>query len=189
MKRLVVKEYGLSQQERLRLDGAAAFAAIFDQYQVRIYRYLRSLVGESVLAEDLAQDTFVKAYKALSQTPPPDNLNAWLYAIATNTALSALRRRKLVAWLPLQASIEASERACSDDHETAAGEQEAIRQAMAALPKADAACLLLRFQHDLSYDELARVLGTSVPAAKMRLSRARAAFREVYLRQNQEAQA
>jgi RNA polymerase sigma-70 factor, ECF subfamily len=187
--RLVVKECGLAQRGGAKVSETAAFAAVFEGYQARIFRYLRSLVGEPALAEDLAQDTFVKAYKALAQGHPPDNLNAWLYAIATNTALSALRRRRLIAWLPLQASPEAHEKPGAADHEGATGEQELINQVLAALPKTDAACLWLRFQHDLSYAELAHVLGTTVPAAKMRLSRARAAFRELYLRLNQEAEA
>ncbi len=111
-------------QKGIRIGGSDWFAPIFEHYQARLWRYLCSLVSDQELAADLAQDTFVKAYKALRDNPPPENLNAWLYAIATNAALSALRRRKLIAWLPLHSSPEASEEASSEDHEKLTGERE-----------------------------------------------------------------
>lgn len=167
-------------------DGEQEFAAIFDAYSVRIYRYLCSLLRDPALAEDLAQDTFVKAYRALRHLPPPENLNAWLYAIATNTALSVLRRRRLIAWLPLFGSAETAEQVTTQDVAAAAGERDLIQRTMALLPKSDVACLLLRFEHGLDYAEVAVALGTTVQAARMRVSRARAAFREAYLRLSQE---
>ncbi len=178
-------QYCLSALGRARRGDVGAFERIFDEYHQRICRYLCSLVGDSDLAEDLAQQTFVKAYRALGRGSPPDNLSAWLYAIATNTALSALRRRKLTQWLPFLEHAEA--RAPGQDQEALLGERELVGQALGRLGKSEAACLLLRFQQGLSYGELAEILGTSIPAAKMRLSRARAAFREVYLQLSEEA--
>src|SRR5215210_3806850 len=79
----------------------AAFEAIFEAYYPRIVSYCYRLVGEQESAQDLAQDTFVKAYYALPRTGAGLNLQAWLFTIATNTALSALRARRRRAWLPL----------------------------------------------------------------------------------------
>ncbi len=183
---MVTMGYSLSRLERVRRGDVEAFADIFEEYHLRICRYLCSLVNDSDLAEDLAQQTFVKAYKALVKGSPPGNLNAWLYTIATNTALSALRRRRLIAWLPIHGSAQAA-RSPGQDQEALTGERELLLQALGRLAKTEVACLLLRFQHDLSYDELADVLGTSVPAARMRVSRARAAFREAYLHLAEEA--
>ncbi len=179
-------EHDLSLPERVKHGDVKAFAAIFEQYHLSIYRYLRRLVGDADLAEDLAQQTFVKAFRALTQNPPPDNLHAWLYAIATNTALSALRRRRLIAWLPFQTSPEEMHPAAGPDQETLLGERELLAQALDRLPKRDAACLLLHFQQGLSCAELAAVLDVSLSAAKMRLYRARAAFCEAYLQLKQE---
>ncbi|MDA8218522.1 MAG: sigma-70 family RNA polymerase sigma factor [Dehalococcoidales bacterium] len=173
--------------ESLGRDKEESFGTLFSTYQASIYRYLRSLVRDGELAEDLAQDTFVKAYKALGRGDRPENTRAWLYTIATNTALSALRRSRLLSWLPLLGNAEAAGKALTENQEARVGERELIRQVLATLPKTDAACLLLRFQEDLSYEEIAEALGTSVPAAKMRVSRARAAFREHYLQLNQGA--
>lgn len=177
----MASEHTVSLLEAVRRGNAEAFGTIFDLYHVRIYAYLRSLVRDAALAEDLTQDTFLKAYKAILRADLPEDFNAWLYAIATNTALSALRRRRLVSWLPINNNREADAKSPVADPESVAGDRDAVRRAIDRLPKADAACLLLRFAQGLDYAELADVLGTSVPAAKMRLSRARAAFREAYL--------
>src|SRR3954464_6100711 len=78
-----------------------AFEAIFEAYYPRIVSYCYRLVGDQESAQDLAQETFVKAYHALPRTGEGLNLPAWLFTIATNTALSALRSRRRHAWLPL----------------------------------------------------------------------------------------
>ncbi len=178
-------ECSVTLSERVRRGDMIAFGAIFDEYHQRICRYLCSLVSDGDLAEDLAQQTFVKAYQALAGGVLPESLSAWLYAIATRTALSALRRRRLIAWLPLSMG-DAARHSLAREQEARLGEHEHVAQALARLPKGDAACLLLRFQQGLSYEELADVLGISAAAARMRLSRARAAFREAYLQLDQE---
>jgi RNA polymerase sigma-70 factor (ECF subfamily) len=180
-------ECSLPLPERVKRGDVKAFAPIFDQYHSRIYRYLRRLVGDPELAEDLAQQTFVKAYKALSaQGSEPENLRAWLYTIATNTALSALRRRRLIAWLPLHPDRQPAPTASGREQEARIGERELLAQALGRLPKKDAACLLLHFQQGLTCAELSEILGVSLSAAKMRLYRARAAFCEAYLHLSQE---
>ena len=178
-------QYCLTRLESVRNGDVQAFEAIFDEYNLRICRYICSLVSDVELAEDLAQQTFLKAYQALARGASPTDLKAWLYAIATNTALSALRRRRLIQWLPFHAQPAAT-RAPGPDPETKLGERELVSAALGRLRKSDVACLLLRFQHGLSYEELADTLGTSIPAARMRISRARAAFREAYLQLDQE---
>ena len=86
---------------RARAGDPAAFAAIYAAYYPRIVACCRRIVGDPDLAEDLAQDTFIKAYRALPRTTPDLPLAAWLFRIAGNTALSALRRRRRLYWLPL----------------------------------------------------------------------------------------
>lgn len=166
--------------ESVRCGPVQGFALIFEQHHAGIYRYLCRLVSDADLAEDLAQQTFVKAYQALASGPQPDNLQAWLYTIATNTAFSALRRRRLIRWLPL--ADEATHRAPGPGLEARLGERELVAQALERLPRRDAACLLLHFHEGLTCAEVAQVLGLSLPATKSRLYRAREAFCEAYLR-------
>jgi RNA polymerase sigma-70 factor, ECF subfamily len=85
-----------------RVD-VADFEAIFLRYQGPIANYIYHLIGNREQAYDLAQDVFVKAYKALlnGTVVQPGALSAWLYRIAANTTTDSLRRRRLIAWLPL----------------------------------------------------------------------------------------
>src|SRR2546423_7723535 len=86
---------------RARRGDAAAFGEIFERYHHRIVNYLYGLVHDRELANDLAQDSFLKAYRALPRMGDDLRLAPWLYRIAGNTAFSALRRRRLIRWLPL----------------------------------------------------------------------------------------
>src|SRR6266566_2860894 len=85
-----------------RVD-VADFEAIFQRFQGPITNFIYHLIGNREQAYDLAQDVFVKAYKALlnGTTVQPGALSAWLYRIAANTTTDTLRRRRLIAWLPL----------------------------------------------------------------------------------------
>ena len=107
------------------------------------------------------------------------NLQAWLFTIATNTALSALRRRRRIAWLPLLDRYPAPARRLRLGG--AVGDRELLQAALDRLPREQAALLLLRLHYGLSYEELAPLFGGSVGAVKTRLSRARRAFREAYV--------
>jgi len=89
-------------QEQARVD-VADFEAIFQRFQGPITNFIYHLIGNREQAYDLAQDVFVKAYKALlgGTVVQPGALSAWLYRIAANTTTDTLRRRRLIAWLPL----------------------------------------------------------------------------------------
>lgn len=79
------------------------FEEIFTRFQTPLINFVYRLVGNREQACDLTQDVFVKAYRALSSgtTIQAGALSSWLYRIAANTATDALRRRRLIAWLPL----------------------------------------------------------------------------------------
>ncbi|HEY7984022.1 MAG TPA: sigma-70 family RNA polymerase sigma factor, partial [Ktedonobacterales bacterium] len=78
-----------------------SFERIYEDFKTPIVNYIYHLVGNRDQAEDLAHDTFLKAFKALPKMDSSLKLSAWLYRIATNTAYDALRRRKLIGFLPL----------------------------------------------------------------------------------------
>ncbi len=90
-------------QERVQKVDVADFEAIFLRFQGPITNFIYHLIGNREQAYDLAQDVFVKAYKALlgGTVVQSGALSAWLYRIAANTTTDTLRRRKLIAWLPL----------------------------------------------------------------------------------------
>lgn len=160
---------------RARRGDAAAFSEIFERYQHRIVNYIYGLVHDRELANDLAQESFLKAYRALPRMDDDLRLAPWLYRIAGNTAFSALRRRRLIRWLPL---LNDGITTGDMDHDVA--EAEAVHRALATLPAKYAAPLLLHSHEGLSCNEIAEILGISPGAVKTRLFRAREAFRAAY---------
>jgi RNA polymerase sigma-70 factor (ECF subfamily) len=162
--------------ERARAGDDAAFAVLFEQFHAPILNYLHRMVSDRALAEDLTQDTFIKAYKALPKTKPDLAFKAWLYRIATNTALSHLRRGKIVQFLPFIGDREHNDERV--DH--AVTRQTDIENVLNQLPKHYAAVLLLRHYQGLSLAETAEALDITENAAKLRLFRARKAFAKIY---------
>jgi RNA polymerase sigma-70 factor (ECF subfamily) len=162
---------------RARAGDQLAFARLFETYHAPILNYLHRMVGDRAVAEDLTQDAFIKAYNALPGTRPDLAFKPWLYRIATNTAISHLRRRKIVQWIPFLAGHD---HAGGDAVEGMVGRRQDIQQALAKLPQHYAAALLLRHYQGLSLAETAGALGITENAAKLRLFRARKAFAEAY---------
>jgi RNA polymerase sigma-70 factor, ECF subfamily len=157
-----------------------SFERIYDEYKTPIYNYIYHLVGNREQADDLTQDTFVKAYKALPKMDASLKLSAWLYRIATNTAYDALRRRKLIAWLPWQdLDHEPADVESADPQETI-GTTELVQAALKRMPRHYRAALLLYTQEGFSYAEIAATLNIAESGVKMYLSRARHSFREHY---------
>jgi RNA polymerase sigma-70 factor, ECF subfamily len=162
---------------RARAGDPAAFERLFERYQAPILNYLHRMVGDRAVAEDLTQDTFIKAYRALPNTSPDLAFKAWLYRIATNTAISHLRRNKIVRWIPFLAGTD---HASDESIERSVGRRYDVEQALKRLPQHYAMILLLRHYQGLSLAETASALDITENAAKLRLFRARKAFAEVY---------
>ena len=163
---------------RLARDGdSLAFERLYEQYHAPILNYLHRMVGDRTLAEDLTQDTFEKAYKGLASTKPDLAFKAWLYRIATNTAISNGRRKKIVKWIPFAPIFD---RADSENIESAVGNRQDVANALAKIPDHYAAALLLRHYQGLSLIETAAALDITEAACKLRLFRARKAFAAAY---------
>lgn len=162
--------------ERARAGDDQAFAALFEQFHAPILNYLHRMVSDRAVAEDLTQDTFIKAYKALPRTSQDLAFKAWLYRIATNTAISHMRRGKIVKWLPFVSDPEQR----GERLERSVTRQTDIADALDQLPKHYASVLLLRHYQGLSLAETAEALDITENAAKLRLFRARKAFAKIY---------
>lgn len=150
---------------------------LFERYQRQLTAHLARLVGDPCTAEDLCQDTFAKAMRGWPCDDPPTNCGAWLYRIATNTAISQLRRRKIVQWIPF---LPGHDHASDQSIERSVGRRQDIEQTLSKLPQHYASALLLRHYQGLSLAETADALGITENAAKLRLFRARKAFAEIY---------
>lgn len=158
-------------------DVEARFERLFLAYQQAILNYLHRMVGDLSRAEDLAQETFVKAYRALPRLPEDANERAWVYRIATNTAHDWHRRRALIQWLPL---LDHDGNEANQQLDSPILESQAIQQALAAMPLKYAAPLVLYCVQGFSTAEIAETLDISQSAVKVRLFRARKLFRVTY---------
>jgi RNA polymerase sigma-70 factor (ECF subfamily) len=175
----------INLMQRAAAGEAAAFQAIFTRYQDRIYNYVCRMVGDPIEAQDLTQDSFIKAYQALQRGDSPANPTAWLYCIASRTCLDALRRRRLIRWLPLaklreQRRPTARDADSPEQHLLRAQERDRIRQALERLPPRYRMVLLLREYEGLSYKQIAEVTGDSLSTVKVTLYRARERCRHEY---------
>ena len=143
-----------------------------------MYRLAYGFVRSSADADDVAQETFVRAYGALARFRVGEPLYPWLARIATNTALSQLRRRRRKPETPLEPLLEAGQQWGTDDDpadRVAATERARhLREAMTELTPEHQAVLVLRVVEDLSYDEIAKALSVPAGTVMSRLSRARA---------------
>jgi RNA polymerase sigma-70 factor (ECF subfamily) len=146
----------------------AEVEALFRRCEPRLGRYLAQLVRDRALAEDLLQDTFHAALRSRSQLPGVMKPEAWLYGIARNRALAALRRRRRFEG----AFARLVRRAPSggDDAELVALHDLLER----TLSAEDRSLVLLRYLHDFDAPELAELTGMTPEAVRQRLSRARA---------------
>jgi len=175
--------------EALRTGDRAEFARLVETYSNIIYRLAIKMLKDPQDAEDVLQETFLKAYRHLSGFDGRSSLSTWLYRIATNEALMALRRRKFnIVSIDqpadddeaLQAPVEIVDWCCVPEREMMSAEARAhMDQAIDSLSPALRAVFVLRDIQGLATQETADVLGLTEEAVKTRLSRARLMLREV----------
>jgi RNA polymerase sigma-70 factor (ECF subfamily) len=158
-----------------------SFEAFFQARHRAIFAYLWRMTGEEEAANDLCQETFLRAWRRFERIRLYDRPEAWLLRVATNLALNHLRRRKgpVGGALPLDESIDPA----TSDPSWRFAVRDAVRGVLAELTPRQRAALILREAYGLTGDQLAQALGVSTPAAKMLLFRAREAFRARYERQ------
>ncbi len=151
---------------------------LFEQYQVPVFAYLYRLVGDREWAHDLSQETFLQLFRTRHRLPEVENRRAWVYRIATNLALNALKRSRRFAWLPWHHADDLQMHA--PDPAEQADEHAALERALAELPADYRAPLLLYSHYGFSVREIAKTLDVSEGAVKTRLFRAREMFRQAY---------
>jgi RNA polymerase sigma-70 factor (ECF subfamily) len=158
-------------------------ADLFEQYHAPVFAYLYRLVGDREWAHDLSQETFLRLFRARHRLPQVENRRAWVYRIATNLALNALKRHQRFAWLPWRKADDT--RLAEPDPAEQSDRRVAVERALAELPSPYRATLLLYSHYGLNVREVAEALNVSEGAVKTRLYRAREMFRQAYERGNE----
>jgi RNA polymerase sigma-70 factor (ECF subfamily) len=170
-------------QERLSGDPRP-LRILITRYRDKVLNTAYRFLGDPRDAEDVAQDVFLKAYRGLSDFRVEASFSTWLYRITVNTCGNELRRRSrhptllepdlesLGIHLPINPSAEQSV--------IARERVDRIQEAVSQLSETNREALILRDFQGLSYQEIAEVLEIGLSAAKMRVRRARLAFRDIY---------
>jgi len=165
--------------ESVRAGNADAFAGIIEQYQLPITRYLYRLTGDWETARDLAQDTFVQAYKSILKTKFNSSFKAWLYKTATNNSHQFFRKNKIKKVTSSEATA-GEENLTSKDYPESVIEGLVIRETLLRVDKDQRTCLLLHFWEGLKYREIAEIIGISEEAVRKRVARGCREFKKQY---------
>ena len=160
-----------------------AFDRLMTAFRQPVIGMLYRLVGHAADAEDLAQEVFVKVYRARGRYQPRARFSTWLFRIVRNTAFNHLRGRKRQPIVAIRDGTEEDDwladqpdrSAPAPDAQLAEEElQEALQQALASLPPNQRTAVVLARFEEMPYAEIAKVLATSEAAVKMLMQRARA---------------
>jgi RNA polymerase sigma-70 factor (ECF subfamily) len=166
---------------RAAAGSREAFDEIVRRYRRRVYSLVRALTGRDNEAEDLVQDVFVRAFRAIAGFRGDSAFRSWLYRIALNVVHTHLDKRR-VRDGAMVTSVHASGRsvedvAASDDLEKDVARRQAIDRALADLPDDLRVLVVLRDVQGLKYDEIAKIVKTPRGTVESRLFRARQRLR------------
>jgi len=172
----------------MRLVGrgdTAAFEELIERHQTLVAGTVARMLGSNSDVEDIAQQVFIRVWKNATRYVPRAKFTTWLLKITRNLVFNELRRTKRHAHVPIQTDPQAEaiplqdETGQSPDASLLERElQQAIEEAITALPERQRMALVLRRYQELSYEQIAEVLNLSVPAVKSVLFRARTELRE-----------
>lgn len=177
---------------QVREDDAAAFEELMLRYQGRLVSVLAHLVGDRDQAEDLAQEVFLRVYRARKRYTPDAKFSTWLFTIANNAASNALRSRsrrrevnlnaegsRPMGVTPLEVMLQASSGQMPARQMDKAEMRDVVRLALSALNDRQRMAVLLSKFEGMSYADIADAMDLTPQAIKSLLSRARGNLREV----------
>ncbi len=169
---------------RVKDGDRAAFDVLIDKYGKPLLNVIARTIGRDADAEDLAQDVFVRVYRAAPRYQPTAKFSTWLYTIARRVCLNHVRAQSLRRWFSLSGDDDDPDNAPTDPPDPRTLDpaqdlerrelQRVVAQAVGALPERLRFAVILRRYEELSYEEIAGILGCSVTAAKLRVHRANA---------------
>lgn len=174
----------LELMARVRDGDAGAFTALVERHQHWVIGVVAKMLGSPNEAEDLAQMVFVRVWKSASRWEPTAKFTTWLLTITRNLVFNEVRRRGRARTVPLEEPDDRPPREFADHRVVSpaaalvdAELQEAIDAAIQSLGEQPRMALILRRYEEMSYEDIATVLGVTVPAVKSMLFRARTELR------------
>ena len=164
----------------------AAFEQLVERHQYRIVGTIAKMLGSDSEAEDVAQHVFVRVWQSRARYSPSAKFTTWLLTITRNLVFNEMRRRRRVQLVPFEVDDgEHPVREHPDSRMLSASDQvqetelqAAIARAIASLPESQRMAVVLRRYEEMPYEEIAKVLETTVPSVKSLLFRARTDLKE-----------
>lgn len=175
---LIIKECLVGKKE--------AFAGLVEKYKIMIYNLTYRMTGNSHDAEDLSQETFLRAYRRLEDFNIQEKFSTWLYTIALNLCRDKARRRKF-AFISSEEPVTThedlypqipSKEMSSEEILIAREEEKLMQKAISSLSPKYREVIILRHQQGLSHEEISKILGLPVQTIKVWLHRARKHLKE-----------
>lgn len=153
---------------RARDGDQRAFGLLVDRYHAGVYRLALSLVSEADAAQDVVQNAFLKAWRALESFRGDAAFRSWLFTIAANEARGQLRRRGRRRETALDAVAPVEAKGPDPEEEAMVSEEAArARRALASLPEKQRLSVSLRLDEGLSFREIGELIGSSEGAARV----------------------
>lgn len=165
--------------ERVLAGEVDAFTRIVQRWQGPIVDLAYRFCRERGLAEEIAQDAFLKAFRSLDRWRREARFSTWLFAITVNVARSRLRRWR-PDWTSLDKAQELADPVRPDEVYEAADEAERVRRAVVALPTKYREAIVLYYFHDMDVADAAATLGIPIGTLKARLHRGREKLRQQF---------
>lgn len=166
--------------QEVRNGKRQAYTELMRRYQQRVYWTARRIVGSHADADDIAQEAFVKAYLALGDFRGDSSFFTWIYRIAVNLALNSLRRQQVVRYFR-ESELIARYLPAAESPSSAVELEETerrLQEAVAKLPEKQKAVFVMRFFDELPYEEISKILKTSVGGLKANYHHAMTKVRE-----------
>ncbi len=165
----------------------SAFTKLVERNQARVFGLVSRFAGSAVSAEDLVQEVFLRVFRTAKKYKPSARFSTWLYRIAINLSLNAIRANSKLRVVGLEGSEDsdygpreiADDRAMNPDEIMDADEvAQAVRRAVDKLPETQRIAIVLHRYEHMSYEQVAQVLECSTMAVKSLLSRARVSLKD-----------
>jgi RNA polymerase sigma-70 factor (ECF subfamily) len=171
---------------RVKNGDLEAFESLVERHQHSVVGTAAHMLGGHGDAEDIGQQVFIRVWKSASRYEPSAKFTTWLMTITRNLVFNEMRRLQRSRLVPMEAEDDDSpQHQYPDTGAAAPGDallntelQAAVNDAISALPENQRTAIVLRRYENMPYEEIARVLRTSVPAVKSILFRARAELKE-----------
>lgn len=148
-----------------------AFNELVRRYQQKVYWIARRMIGNHDDADDIVQEVFVKVHKNLNRFRSESSFYTWLYRIATNMSINAIRKKKVVEWLRFDDALPAMS-VVSDESNDPHKKMELhenramLSKAIAELPNKQKQVFIFRYYDELPYEEISKIMKTSVGGLK-----------------------